>query len=77
MIYQQGETDMTNTAFQCIGDDLRGYSVEPKYAGTHQNQVWIVPGSYMEDPMARTNGAIERAKAYVRRWWPNNTFKVE
>jgi hypothetical protein len=64
---------MTKTNFQCIGDEMRGYFVEPKWPN---GRMWIVPGTSLEDPAARANGAIERAQDYVRRWWPESTFKV-
>lgn len=39
---------MIDGNYQCIGDDLRGYFVEPKYP---TGQAWIVPGTYRDDPV--------------------------
>lgn len=36
--------------YQCIGDDLRGYFVEPK---SPRGVVWMVPGTMRDDPMRR------------------------
>ena len=32
--------------FRCVGDDLRGYFVEARYAG--DPRVWMVPNTYPE-----------------------------
>jgi hypothetical protein len=49
--------------YQCIGDDLRGYFVEPKYP---DGSMWIVPGTYAEDPT--NTEAVEKAAAYRALW---------
>ena len=54
--------EMTNR-YQCIGDDLRGYFVEPKYP---DGRMWIVPGTYAEDPT--NTEAAEKAAAYRALW---------
>lgn len=47
-------TNQPNTnRYQCIGDDLRGYFVEAKYAG--DTAMWIVPGTYKDDPSYRAS----------------------
>ena len=53
---------MTNR-YQCIGDDLRGYFVEPKYP---DGRMWIVPGTYAEDPT--NTETVEKAAAYRALW---------
>lgn len=54
---------MTSQFFQCIGDDLRGYFVEPKYAG--DTRMWIVPGTYRDDPSKPSAETQARALGWM------------
>lgn len=47
----------------CIGDELRGYYVETVWAS---DMVWIVPGTYPEDPDNHDYPA--RKDAYLALW---------